>query len=63
MYCLYRPELCFAPMQVLNEEEQIVETVQAIRSLEPPAHEIIVVDGGSQDRYGKVCDWRSLKCD
>ena len=42
-------QMC-AGMQVLNEEKCIAETLQIVLSLEPPAHEVIVVDGGSTDR-------------
>ncbi|EIE27508.1 nucleotide-diphospho-sugar transferase [Coccomyxa subellipsoidea C-169] len=37
-------------MQALNEEKQIEKTIQNLLYLEPPAHEVIVIDGGSTDR-------------
>lgn len=37
-------------MQALNEESQIRDCVRSLRELDPPAHEILVVDGGSDDR-------------
>ena len=37
-------------MQALNEESQIRDSVRNLRELDPPAHEILVVDGGSNDR-------------
>ena len=37
-------------MQALNEESQIRDCVRSLRELDPPAHEIFVVDGGSDDR-------------
>lgn len=37
-------------VQALNEEKQIEATVKCLRHLDPPAHEVIVVDGGSTDR-------------
>ncbi len=37
-------------MQVLNEERQIGVTLEELRQLEPAAHEVIIVDGGSTDR-------------
>lgn len=39
-------------VQALNEEKQIGATIQTLRELQPPAHEIIVIDGGSSDRWG-----------
>jgi hypothetical protein len=38
-------------MQALNEESLIRDSIRSIRELDPPAHEIIVVDGGSDDRF------------
>ncbi|BDA48667.1 probable glucosyl-3-phosphoglycerate synthase at N-terminal half [Coccomyxa sp. Obi] len=35
---------------VLNEERQIEATLEELRQLEPAAHEVIIVDGGSTDR-------------
>lgn len=37
-------------MQALNEASLIRDSIRSIRELDPPAHEIIVVDGGSDDR-------------
>ncbi len=37
-------------MQALNEEKQIEKTIQNLLYLGPPAHEVIVIDGGSTDR-------------
>lgn len=36
--------------QALNEEKCIEVTLRAVQALDPPPHEIIVVDGGSHDR-------------
>lgn len=46
--------LCMA-MQALNEEVQIRDCVRSLRELDPPVHEIIVVDGGSIDRCAVYC--------
>lgn len=35
---------------VLNEEKCIADTLEMVLSLEPQPWEVIVVDGGSQDR-------------
>ncbi|CAL8463467.1 g3001 [Coccomyxa elongata] len=35
---------------VLNEERQIEVTLEQLRQLDPAAHEVIIVDGGSTDR-------------
>ncbi|KAK9815414.1 hypothetical protein WJX72_003261 [[Myrmecia] bisecta] len=40
----------------LNEERGIRATLQWLKSLQPAAHEIIVVDGGSSDRTVKVAE-------
>lgn len=37
-------------LQALNEEKGIAQTLRAVLSLDPPPHEVIVVDGGSTDR-------------
>ena len=42
--------VCCMLMQALNEESQIRDCVRSLRELDPPAHEILVVDGGSNDR-------------
>jgi hypothetical protein len=53
-------------MQTLNEEKQIQSTIHELRALVPPAHEIIVVDGGSRDRWDDrvniLCDKRACCC-
>ena len=43
-------------MQALNEESQIRDCVRSLRELDPPAHEILVVDGGSDDRCADLAD-------
>lgn len=37
-------------LQALNEEKCIAETLSTVMSLDPKPSEVIVVDGGSQDR-------------
>ena len=38
------------PLQVLNEANSIVQTLERLKQqLQPPAAELIVVDGGSTD--------------
>ena len=37
-------------LQALNEEKGIAATLKSVQTLDPPAYEIFVVDGGSQDR-------------
>jgi rSAM/selenodomain-associated transferase 2 len=34
----------------LNEAEALPSTLQAVAALDPPAHEVVVVDGGSEDQ-------------
>ena len=41
-------------LQALNEESQIRDCVRSLRELDPPAHEILVVDGGSNDRCAEA---------
>ncbi len=36
-------------MQALNEHAQIEDSIRSLQNLDPPACEIIVVDGGSTD--------------
>jgi cellulose synthase/poly-beta-1,6-N-acetylglucosamine synthase-like glycosyltransferase len=36
---------------VLNEERSIPVLLEHIRTLQPPPHEVIFVDGGSSDRH------------
>ncbi len=38
------------PMQALNEERCIADTIWQVKLMKPPPLEIIVVDGGSTDR-------------
>ncbi|WP_107671166.1 TIGR04283 family arsenosugar biosynthesis glycosyltransferase [Cyanothece sp. BG0011] len=40
----------------LNEEECLGRTLSCLSSLEPPAQEIIIVDGGSQDKTLSIAD-------
>ena len=37
-------------LQALNEEKGIAQTLEAVHFLDPEAFEVILVDGGSQDR-------------
>jgi len=41
--------VCVIHEQVLNESKGILATLQQLQHLEPPAAEVIVVDGGSSD--------------
>ncbi len=43
-------------LQAYNEEKGLQATLNHLKQLSPAPHEIIVVDGGSSDRY--ACDWR-----
>jgi rSAM/selenodomain-associated transferase 2 len=49
-----------APVQLsiiiptLNEETTLARTLQHVKALEPPAWEVLVVDGGSRDRTREV---------
>ena len=45
-------------MQALNEHAQIEDSIRSLQNLDPPACEIIVVDGGSTDG----CALLSLQC-
>ena len=37
--------------QALNEEKGIEDALRYLESCRPPPHEIVVVDGGSRDRW------------
>lgn len=39
-----------ALVQVLNEEKGLANCLQYFQSLDTPPHQIVVVDGGSEDR-------------
>ena len=38
------------PVQALNEERAIADTIREVGQMQPPPLEVIVVDGGSTDR-------------
>ena len=45
------PDWLLGAAQTLNEEAGIAATLQHLRGLHPPPHEIIVVDAASEDRW------------
>ena len=45
------PDCLLGAAQTLNEEAGIAATLQHLRGMHPPPHEIIVVDAASDDRW------------
>ena len=55
MFCIMSPLISFI-VPVYNQEQYLIECVESVRQQTDASWELILVDDGSTDRSGDICD-------